>query len=225
MTFEALFKSAIVAVVPQPHQIPPSPFGKEDLQRIFMDVTRDYSYQTFGYVSGGGGAQFANSLDDTVVIQPGVIQMMVKMDGAEVLTAERATQKVDRILTVIFDRLGIRAFLQCQIKAVAHVPAPGEHPDARTFVAERLMRGDELAAELGAGFFGGGVRYRRIDDPNTQEILSVEPLVLDKTFIYVEHDVARVANPQPFTSVESVTGWLSDSFAFVSGPAMGLLNH
>ncbi len=72
---EALFKSAVVGLVPQPTQVPPAPYRREDLHRVFGDINRDYPYQQFGFLPGDAGAQLVNGPDDTVMIQPALLQV------------------------------------------------------------------------------------------------------------------------------------------------------
>lgn len=217
---EPLFKSAVVGIVPQPTQVPPVPFRAEDLQRLYADVIRDYPFQQFSFLPGGAGAQLLNVPGDAVVIQPGLVQVQTPVE----LTPERVREKVVTILRRAFERLTIERFLQCGIKVVAHVPAPGANPDAKVFVSERLMRGAEQAEDLGAGFFGGGVKFRRLaQETRTEENLLVEPFIADNAFVFIDYDIGRGATQQPFADVDAVEGWLDEAFNFVRGPTIALL--
>lgn len=222
---EPLFKALVVALVPQPRQIPPAPFGSEDLQRVFMDVTRDHPYQSFGYLPGGMGAQLTNGPEDSVMLQPGLFQVQAQMDGAIALTTEAATDKAMSILRTASARLKVEAFLQCAIKVVALVSAPGPSPDAKAFVSERLMRGNEQAEIMASGYFGGGVRFRRVDPSGTgEDSLGIEPFIQDNTFLFVTHDVAKIGAPHPIDDLDHVSSMIEDAFKFIAGPTMSLLN-
>lgn len=221
---DPLFKALVVALVPQPRQLPPPPFDAEDLQRVFMDVSRAYPYQGFGYLPGGLGAQLQNGPEDTVMLQPGLFQVNARMDGEAVLTVEGATDKAMTILRIASDRLGATAFLQCAVKVVAHVSAPGPQPDAKSFVTERLMRGEDHAKELGAEFFGAGVKFRRIHEAQ-EETLLIEPFVQDNTMVFVDFEATRAGIPQALRNLDDVATWIADAFSFVSGPTMTLLDH
>jgi hypothetical protein len=221
---EPLFKSLVVALVPQPRQMPPSPFEAEDLQRVYMDVTRSYSYQQFGYLPGDLGAQLINAPDDMVLLQPGVFQVTARMDGSAVLTTDTARAKVISILRTASSRLKVDSFLQCTIRVVAHVGAPGPVPDAKAYVSEQLMGGSDQAAILGGDYFGGGIRFRRVAAGNSgEESLNIEPFLQDNTFIFVQHDISRTAAPQAINSLDQVATWIEEAFEFVTGPSMSLL--
>jgi hypothetical protein len=218
--FEPLFKAVVLGLVPQPRQVPPAPFRREDLQRLFVDITREHNYQHFAFLPADAGAQLENSPDERIVVQPGLIQIQDRID----LTPEQAREKCAWIARKIAERLDIEAFLQCGIKVVCHVAAPGANADAKTFVSERLMRGAEQAAELGTGFFGGGVKFRRIDEAQgREENLLIEPFIRDTKFVFIDYDVGRAATGQPFGDLDDVATWVDEAFAFVRGPTMTLL--
>ena len=215
---EPLFKNVVVGLVPQPRQIPPPPFRKEDLQRLYVDITRDYPYQQFSFLPADAGAQLVNPPEDAVVIQPGLLQIQAKIE----LTTEAVREKCMAVFRATVERLNIESFLQCGIKVVAHVAAPGASPDAKAFVAQQLMQGQERVEELPAGFFGGGVKYRRLDAEREDNLL-IEPFIHDNEFVFIDYDVARVVTGQPFQGIDHVATWLDEDFSFVSGHAMSLL--
>jgi hypothetical protein len=214
---EALFRHLVVGVVPQPRQVPPAPFRNEDLQRVFTEVGRDYPYQQFSFLPGEGGAQLANSPEDVVLIQPGLLQVRTP-----VMTPEQARQKVVTIMEAVAKRLELREFLACGIKVVSHVPAPGGQPDAKAFVTQQLMKPGEQAEDLGPGFFGGGIKYRRFDEAEglMEEVLLIEPFVGDNAYLFIDYDVQRRA---PFRGLDELSGWIDDAFEFVRGPTMTIL--
>jgi hypothetical protein len=210
---DPLFRAVVVGLVPQPQQIPPPPFAPEDLQRAYFDVSREHAYQQFQFLPGDAGAQFLNSPEDGLVIQPGLIQFRSVIDS----TPEVARERTLSIMRVLTKRLEVLSFLQVGIKIVAHVPVQGS---ARSFIADRLMRGTERIEELGPGFFAGGVKYRNIEQtPPQEEVLLIEPFVQDDNFLFVDYDTQR---PQQF-ELDQLAGWLDDGFSFVRGPAMDLL--
>lgn len=205
----------MVGLVPQPRQVPPAPFDKEDLQRVFFDVNRVHSYSQFAFLPGESGAQLTNSLEDRVLVTPGLVQLVLPVP----MTGERARQTAVDVFKAVCERLKLDQFIQAGIKIVAHFSAPGEHPDARAFVSERLMAGSERVAELGPDFFGGGVKYRRIAGEREDNLL-IEPWVADNQFIWVDYDVQRMG---PFAGLDGVSEWIDDAFEFVRGPAKAIL--
>ncbi len=212
---EPLFRSLVVGLAPQPKQIPPAPFDKEELQRVFVEVNRITSYTQFSFLPGDSGAQLLNSAEDRVLITPGLIQLFALVS----LTAERTRETAVQVLEAICTRLKVDTFLQCGLKVIAHVPAPGERPDARAFISEHFLRGAPSEKDLGPDFFAGGVKYRSFTQTEDQNLL-IEPLAADNQFVYIDYDVQRV---QPVGGLDAVSEWIGDAFGFVSGPTMGIL--
>lgn len=219
---EPRYKSLMVALVPQPRQMPLPPFDKDELQRVFADVIRHHSYQSFEFIFNGRGAQFQNDEGDYVELRPALCRVQAKMDGADVLTGPMAEKKVIQILRIAADRLKIEAFLQCGIQVVASVDAPGG--DARKFIAEQLLRDAEQAAELGPDYFGGGVRFRKLrHEDGGEDDLSVEPDVNDNSLVYIRHRIDRNAITAPI-GLDQVSGWIDEGLDFVTGPTMQVLS-
>lgn len=215
---EPLFQQLIVGLIPQPTSVPPKPYGREPLQRVFGDISRDHPYQQMAFAQGDVGAQFSNGPQDVVLVGPDLIQVQTP-----VMSAEAAREKVDRIQTVISERLQLNAYLLGGIKVIAHVAAPGQAPNAVAFVSEQLMQVGEQADNLGAGFFAGGIKYRRIDQPNEpgrEDVLLIEPFVHDNGFLFIDYDVQR---RQPFQGLGDLSGWIDDAFSFVRGPTIEIL--
>jgi hypothetical protein len=221
---EPSFKNIAVALVPQPRQVPLPPFGGEDLHRIFSDVSRDYSYQAFEFIFDRRGAKFSNGDDDFVELRPALFQVVAKMDGPDVLVTGSAEKKIIKILRKATKQLKIPGYLQCTIQTVAVVAVPGANPDAKGFVAEKLMAGGTHLEELGEGYFAGAVRYRRIQEDMTgEDTLYVEPFLQDNSQMFLNHQIARVGGEEPITDLDQVGTWIEESFEFLSGPAMRLL--
>ncbi len=217
---EPLFRVLVVGVVPQPTQVPPQPFDREDLQRIFIEVSRSYPYSQFGFLPADQGAQFLNPPDDRVMVQPGLLQVSTPVDS----TAERGREKAVTVLRVIAERLKLSQFLQLGIKVVAHVAAPPE--GARDFVAGRLMMGQtERLKDLGPDFFGGGVKFRRIGtqaQAHREEVLLIEPLVVDNDFMWVDYDVQSLGL---FQGLDSLGSEIDNAFNFVRDETMTILKE
>jgi hypothetical protein len=223
---EPHYKSLAVALVPQPRQIPPPPFESGDLQWIFSEVIRHYSYQTFEFLFGGRGAQFTNSDDDLVELRPALLQVRAKMDGVDVLTESLAREKAIRILKIASERLKVETYLQCAIQVIATVPAPDPDPDAKGFIAENLMHDAEQADVLEAGFFGGGVRFlRHPEDGTGEDALIVEPFLEDNTQIFINYQRTRIGASGPLGDLDQVNTWVEEAFDLVAGPAMRLLER
>jgi hypothetical protein len=221
---EPSFKSLVVALVPQPREVPLPPFDGDDLQRIFSDVSRDYSYQSFEFIFDRRGAKFSNGEDDFVELRPAVFQIVAKMDGPDVLTADLAKMKIIKILRKATNQLKVPGYLRCSVQAVAVVGVPGANPDAKGFVADKLMAGGSHLDELGEGYFAGAVRYRHIEEDLTgEDTLYVEPFLQDNSQMFLNHQIARVGGEEPISDLDQVGTWVEEAFEFLSGPAMRLL--
>ncbi|MHB1809547.1 MAG: hypothetical protein ACYCU0_09635 [Solirubrobacteraceae bacterium] len=218
------FRSLTVALVPQPRQMPLPPFDHGILQQVFAAITEDYPYQQFAFLPTGRGAQFHNGPEDAVELRPALLQILAKMDGPDLLTAPMAEHKVSRVFSIATERLNIPAFVQCAIQVVAVVDAPDG--DAKRFVEEHMLHDSEQAAVLGNGFFGGGVRFRRIigPPPEGEENLNVEPDINDNSLLFVDFQSMRVALRGPI-SLEDMASKVSDAFDFVTGSTMQLLER
>lgn len=212
----------MLALQPQPREMPPPPFDKEELQRIFADVIRHHPYQAFGFTPNGRGAIFNNGEEDQVELRPALLRVAAKMDGPDLLTAGAAEEKAVRIMKTAAERLKIDNFLQCAVQIVASVDAPDG--DARAFVGRHLLRDPDQASGLGADFFGGGVRFRRLrTQERGEDNLSIEPDVNDNSLVFVEFQLGRAAVAEPL-SLEQAKDWLDEAFEFVRVPTMALLS-
>lgn len=212
----------MLALQPQPREMPPPPFDKGDLQRIFADVIQHHSYQSFGFTPNDRGAIFGNNDDDLVELRPALLKIEAKMDGPDLLTTGAAEERALRVMKIATERLKIESFLQCAIQVIASVDAP--EGDARTFVAKHLLRDPEQADGLGADFFGGGVRFRRLrTQERAEDNLSIEPDVNNNALVFVEYQRARAAVAEPL-SLDQAKEWLNEAFEFVRVPTMALLS-
>ena len=216
-------KTLMVALVPQPREMPLPPFDQGALHKTYAEVTQHHPYQNFGFIYDGRGAQFNNGEDDLVELRPALLRVLVKMDDLDSLTTGAAEEKAIRILKIAKDRLAIPGFIQCAIQIIASASVPDG--DAQKWVAEHLMKDATHADDLGNGFFGGGIRFRRFHDEDAcEENLSIEPDVTDPTSVFLSYQFARQATIEPLT-VEQTEGWIKDGFAFMSGPTKQLLSR
>jgi hypothetical protein len=205
--------------------MPPAPLDQNELQLIFQEVRRSYTYQAFAFTPDERGAIFNNTPDDSVELRPAQIQIHAKLDGPEPLTASGAQRKVTTILKAACARLQMESFLQCGIQIVALVPVPGDLPDAKEFVSDSLMGGADQAKVLGRGYFGGGIRFRRIEeDQSGEDSLAIEPFLQNNALLYVDYQRVRGAVEHPIF-LDQVSSWIDDAFEFVSGPTMNLLEQ
>jgi hypothetical protein len=202
--------------------MPPPPFDHDVLSAIFAELIPTDAYQGFAFTPDGRGAQFSDGQEDIVELRPLSFSIEAKMNGPDVLTVETAEAKVARVFTLAAEKLNVPAFLQCGIQIVAEVDAPGG--DARTFVAETLMRGSEQASILGEGFFGGAVRFRNLREPGNpdEDDLSIEPDIHNDSLIYIDYKSARTAITAPI-DLDQVSTLIGEAFAFLDGPTMQLL--
>jgi hypothetical protein len=224
MELEPRYRTLMVGLQPQPRQMPPPPFDHDALSAIFAELIQTDGYQGFALTPDGRGAQLNDGQDDMIELRPMLFNTAARMNGPDVLTVDTAEAKIARIFAVAAGRLDVPAFLQCAIQIVAEVDAPGD--DARTFVAEKLMRGSGQADILGDGFFGGAVRFRNLREPGTpdEDDLSIEPDVNNGRLIYVDYKSARAAIPPNPIDLDQVSTFVGEAFAFLGGPAMQLLS-
>jgi hypothetical protein len=216
---EPLFRNLVIGLVPQMRQIPPSPFDRETLQRAFVDVNRVKPFSQFVFLPGDSGAQMLNSQEDRLVLTPQLVQYFATVDSTVGRTREVALE----VLKTVADRLKLDLFVQIGVDVTGHAPAPGDRPDARLFLREQLLKGSTHADELGADFFAAGIKFRRFDDPATptkDENLSIEPLLLDNSYLWINYSVQRV---ETVKDLDVVAEWIDDAFNFVSGPTMTIL--
>jgi hypothetical protein len=228
---EPLFKSLTVAIVPQPRKMPLPPFEREALQAVFQELSRRYEYQSFSYTPNGRGGIFQSASEDAVELRPAEFNMQIKLDGPEPLVASGAQERASAILHLANEHLDVDTFLQCSLQIVALAAVEGDSPDAKAFVAARLMQGIK-AENLGEGYFAGGVRFRRVDeqehgadtDNAGEESLTIEPYLQNNQFVYIDRQLVRVA-VERLIGIDHVSEWITDSFNFVSGQTMGLLEQ
>jgi hypothetical protein len=220
---EPRYRTLNVGLQPQPRQMPPPPFDHDALSAIFAELIQTDSYQGFTFTPDGRGAQFNNGQDDTVELRPMMFSIQAKMNGPDVLTMETAEAKAIRIFSLAAEKLDVPAFMQCGIQIVAETDAPGDN--ARTFVADALMRGGQQATILGDGFFGGAVRFRDLREPGNpdEDDLSIEPDIHNDRLIFIDYKSGRTAISGPI-DLEQVSTLISEAFAFLAGPTMQLLS-
>lgn len=214
---DPLFRSLAVALVPQPRQPQPSAPDRETLQRVYFDVNRVRPYSQFSFLPGDSGAQMTNGPQDRIVVTGQLIQYFGTVDS----TAGRAREVAIEVLRAISERMKFGHFVQTGITVIAHVPAPGERPDAREFVKEQLLKGSPSPEELGADFFTGGLKFRRLHEDGTGGAeLSIEPLLDDNAYLWVNYNVQTAV---PVQELDPVASAIDDAFAFVAGPTMSIL--
>ncbi|MGH2879336.1 MAG: hypothetical protein ACRDK4_07020 [Solirubrobacteraceae bacterium] len=191
---------------------------------MFAEITREYHYQQFGFLPSGRGAQFHNGEEDAVELRPALLQIQAKMNDQDLLTAPMAVDKVNRIFEIAAEHLGLAAFIQSAIQIVASADAP--EGDAKGFAEAHLLHDAEQSVVLGDGYFGGGVRFRRLigPPPEGEDNLSIEPDVNDNTLLFVDFQSTRIAVRETI-SLEEMSKRVTAAFEFVSQPTMRLLER
>jgi hypothetical protein len=214
---EILYQQIVLGLFPQPTQIPPQPFDKEALQRAFLDLTGDYTYQQFVFTPNGGAQVLGATPDDGITIEPGLIQVRTPV----AMTKELAATKVTTVLASVCKRMDIQAFVSGGMKVIAHAPIPTGYEHAQQFVGEKLMHSEAHPAELGPKYFAGGVKYRSIDnEARREENLLIEPLIRDPVFLFIDYDVQRA---EQLKGTAVLSQWLDDAFGFIDGNVRRLL--
>lgn len=162
----------------------------------------------------------SNSPDDAFVVQTTVLQFRRPIGS----TVQHAREEAMGVLRAAARRLNLQHFGQIGLKVVAHVPAPGASPDAKMFVAEKLLHeGSSAVSELGPTFFAGGVKYRSMQPSgqgSREEVLLFEPLVADNSYVFVDYDLQV---REQLDDLERVANFADEAFDFVRGPAMRIL--
>lgn len=219
-------KSLSVALVPQPKELPPPAFDKEALQKVFGEIIKRDPYRAFEFTYNDRGIQLNNGPEDTVEIRPALLQVESKMDDVDVLTPEAARDKALRIIKIAAERLHIPGYLQCAIQILADVEVGESADNSKAFVENKLLHHPEQADLLGEGYFGAGVRFRRLKETPPEvgeDSLSVEPYDDPPTLVLVNHRVTRQAVSGPILP-EQVSNWIGEAFEFVSDKAIALLS-
>lgn len=219
-------RSLSVALVPQPKELPPPAFDKEALQKVFGEIIVRDPYRAFEFIYNDRGIQLNNGTEDTVEIRPALLQVQAKMDDVDVLTPDAAEDKAMRIFKIAAERLHIPGYLQCAIQIQADVEVGESADDGKSFVEQRLLRDAEFADTLGEGYFGAGVRFRRLKEGHEagEDSLSIEPYVDPPKMVLVNHQVMRQAVTGPIL-LNQVSEWIGDAFSFVSDRAIQLLSR
>ena len=222
---EPYFQTLAVALVPQPREVPMPGYPAPALQRIFATVGESYSYESFEYVVGRRGAKFANDAADFVELRPAQHQVVARMDGADVLTAEMATSKAIRIFEAAAGQLEVPGFLQVNIEILAVSPIPDSDNDAKEYLDKRLT-GDADTNALGDGYFASTVRYRRASqDAPGEDVFEVEPYFQDMSQVFLRHQIGRAAGDRPLEGFDQIENWITEAFSFLSGSAMSFLDQ
>jgi len=223
---QARNKSLSVALVPQPRELPPPAFDKEALQKVFGEIIVRDPYRAFEFIYNDRGIQLNNGPEDTVEIRPALLQVQIKMDDVDVLTPDAAEDKAMRIFKVAAERLHIPGYLQCAIQIRADVEISESADNSKLFVEHKLLRAPDLADTLGEGYFGAGVRFRRLKEGPLEvgeDSLSIEPYVDPPQLILVNHQVTRQAVTGPIL-LPQVSEWMGDAFSFVRDRAIRVLS-
>lgn len=223
---QARNRSLSVALVPQPKELPPPAFDKEALQKVFGEIIMRDPYRAFEFIYNDRGIQLNNGPEDTVEIRPALLQVQIKMDDVDVLTPAAAEDKAIRIFKIAAERLHIPGYLQCAIQIRADVEVGDSADDGKAFVEHKLLADPELADALGEGYFGAGVRFRRLKEPPEvgEDSLSIEPYVDPPKLVVVDHRITRQAATSPILP-DQVSSWIGDGFEFVSNRAIQLLSR
>jgi hypothetical protein len=219
---EPHFQTLVVNLVPQT-RMPPPAYSTKKLQEIFATVGESHPYESFEFVYERRGAKFANEELDFAEVRPAQHQVVVRMDGQDVLTSDLARAKAVQILKTAADELEVPLYLQATIEIIANVPAPDiAHGDAKEFLETKLAAGPE-ASSLGDGYFASTVKYRReVADAVGEDVFEVEPFFQDTSQIFLRHDMIRMASESLLT-IDKVEDWVAGGFEFMNGPAMRFL--
>jgi hypothetical protein len=212
--FELQYRSLIVGLVPAGNDGGLHPFAPDALHDAYREITGHYPYAEFRLVAGGGAAQLSNGPRDFVTLDPRLLQVRTDI----VLTPAMAQAKTIEILRRAIARLNQDDFAQCGIHINAHTPVPSSSPNARSYLTDELMDAGEQARMLGPGFFAC-LQFRR-STTNIEEQLSVEPLLADDRFLFLNLDVQRAG---PHGDLDELDDWLNNAFDLLRDRATRLL--
>ena len=173
---ELVPRALVIGVFIPPPGVPGAPaVGMDKINRIWSEVAPQYGYTQLQSAPDGAAAQFLGaSADIGVTIQPPLIQVrdiISNLDPADY--ADKAEQVIKAIARV----LGTNQFFNLGVKHIYH--APLETNDARAFVHNKILRGQESLAnlELGGNIWSG-VKHVVNHADGVYE-LAIEPLQSD----------------------------------------------
>ena len=180
---------------------------KDSLNRVWAELSQAYGYSELQFAPDGTGARMLVSEEDSVVIQPPLIQVRDRIQ----LTAAQSAEKAADILKIVSRQLGIADFFNLGVKHVYHAPAPGN--DGRSFVLNRLLGRpeDELADLRGGGEMWVGLKYV-VSVPDATYTLVVEPLLADPKLLFIDLD----AQQQGPTNLDTIKDRAAEAERFLT---------
>jgi hypothetical protein len=157
---------------------------QETINRIWSDVVKDYTYRSLQLnPTGSGGAFLGTGPDDAVIINPPLVQVR---DLVDLKGVAGSAEKVESIFKSIAHHISGAVPISLGVKLVYHAPAPGR--DAAGFLLAQLLSEHEGLRQLaGAMEYRGTVKYVFQGEKHTFA-LTLEPLLADSAFIYVDLD-------------------------------------
>jgi hypothetical protein len=167
---------------------PPQPISREVINRIWSSVVKDYPYQSLQFEPSGRGAVFLGSggPQDLVLLQPPLLQVRATIDPNEIGDFRHLAEKVHTVFGHILHQVPSPPASNLGVKLVFQAPAPGN--DAVAFARTELIKGDEdLQMLAGGATFEASIKVL-IHATDCNYTLLVEPLMVDKSQIYVDVD-------------------------------------
>lgn len=165
-----------------------NPIPRDDINKIWADVLKEYPYQSLQFDQTGRGAVFigAKGPEDLAVIQPQLVQVRSPYDDS-VVDAETQATKIAHVIQAVLRYLPAPPTINFGVKLIYHAPAPAR--DSVSFLRTELLKGEDDLKALGTGALDvqGSVKYI-IQGPDRRQTILIEPLQVDRAFIYIDVD-------------------------------------
>jgi hypothetical protein len=181
-----MIPKAFVAGLFLPPNIGPSGVRvtREQLDQIYAEVGPTWGYRSYELAQDQGSAQMLGaSQEDSVVIQPPVVQVRDLIPQ----TPQHSADKAEQIFRTIAHRLGATECWNLGIRHVYHAPVPDN--DGRGFVLHRILsKTDEDFGDIrGSADMWAGVKYAMTYGERS-DTLVIEPFVQDMRFLFIDLD-------------------------------------
>jgi len=181
---------------------PPGAPDRERLNRVWAELSGRQEYRQFSLT--GEGATFVGvTADDALVIQPPLVQFR---SGAR-LGAANAADEARVAIKAVAKHMGWNdsQFFNLGIKHVYNAPPPNGH--ARQFMLDQLLHLDtdrHGGLERG-GDFWAGLKYGAPAPDGSTYIVTIEPLLKDDEFLFIDVDAAFPGPANPDRIVEKAS--------------------
>lgn len=172
---------------------PPATLERNDLTRLYAQITEQYSYESFSLLPDG--ARLSHQQDDLVIQET-----RAQINESVQVHFNLAKEKVLDLFQTVTDTLNLHQFLTFGLKLIALVPTD-DGLTSSTSIEKDLLHLDPVQLDLlGPGRRGIGLRVN-LSQNSAMYDLRIEPFFRDLSQIYIELDAQF---PQPFTEISGL---------------------